>query len=223
MSNEKPQERQITASQAWIELMAEMVRPILYPDSVIAGRNYFQTSKKETLATCNRALQILQYFETMRSRIYVDRMIDLAEATTTRLQQIRDEYATTLPIRFTKRRRLLRQANDQLILQEAYQKALQVLVNTLPPSLSDLVVDSQADTKEPPPDQKNVDTLERLVGKETQTRNEMREARELEVSRTCTDCNGTGYESGDIPIRHDDAGLCPTCGGSGSVKGGSHA
>lgn len=131
MSN--PTTTQKNAHQLWCDLFTEHVGKIIYPLKISRGPERFQSAKAIQKEICLLALEMVVHIETTRIRVLTDDMIALADATTKRQEEIKAEWKATHWIRFAKRRNLVRQNKDQGILQEAYKKAILVLVNTPPP------------------------------------------------------------------------------------------
>lgn len=189
MNTPQPFPTGMTASQIWDNLMREELDAQLTPLVLTAMRT--SALKEKVNHQANLVALAAIRVTTTRLRVTVDAVIALGEGTTRRLKELRDQHERTSRLLFWIRRRLLRQAQEQATLQEAYSKVILILVNTLPPP--------PAPKAAPPVDRARM----RVNGKAPTTVN-LHACRQCggtglagpspEEQFECTHCNGTGVE-----------------------------
>lgn len=120
-----------TAMDLWNTTLRSHVQKQL--NKVVTGKHTI--APVPTILTMHdRAILAAADVMTTRVRMIIDNLILLGEATTRRIKEIKDEHAATWPLLFWKVNRLKHQHADQLILQEAYKRALLLVANTAPPA-----------------------------------------------------------------------------------------
>lgn len=127
-------QREKTAHDLWCEQGKQRLEAVLYPPSMKDKKLAFMITRTTLRDRCNEALSIFSHQETTRLRIVIEAMIALLEAVDRRRLEIKEEHHATPWYRFAKRRRLQRQDQDQLLLQEGYKNAVKVISNTPPPA-----------------------------------------------------------------------------------------
>lgn len=204
-----------TAHDLWCEQGKQRLEAVLYPPSMKDKKLAFMITRTTLRERCDQALSIFSHHETTRLRIVIEAMIALLDATSRRRQEIKDEHHATPWYRFAKRRRLQRQDQDQLLLQEGYKNAVKVISNTPPPAA--LTPEELRQLQERFDIEESHEKLDQGF--------ERVKPKEINIDlRTlipvCDQCGGTGY-AGPNPSEHF---LCTHCGGSGTEprKGGSH-
>jgi hypothetical protein len=184
-----------TALQIWDTLLREELKLQLTPLNRAKHMNVEDVRKAVELT-----LLAGHRFHITRIRVLIDETMVLAEATTQRMKELKEEHAATWPIRWAKRRALLRQANDQLMMQRAYARAILVIANTLP--------EKPAAAEEPEEKQEAPSPLT-VSGRAIPHLNGVNRNEE---PPPCPDCRGTGYASALEP---HDGQLCAACKGTG--------
>lgn len=195
-----PEKVQVTSHMLWNQLLhttidnamldvdlTRTVAEIWAKQSVGRKRNEAYAVARFAWRERDRAIHAMaEHFHNTRVRIMTEAMIAYLDATTARMKELQAEHQGTNPLRFARRRAILRQYADQEILQSAYKAALLAIVNTPPP----------ANEQPPVP--------------EAQTNGQ---APAMEVTRgKCGRCAGSGYATPEIP---SEERLCPHCHGTG--------
>lgn len=122
-----------TAHQLWCNQVQESLIAIIYPKRIEKGKSAFMTSRAEIKRVLDESLSAVVTFENTRLRVVSDEMISRLDSAKKSVASLESEFKRTHPFRFMKLRRLRTDHSKAKAIQEAYQSAVLVLVNTPPP------------------------------------------------------------------------------------------
>lgn len=128
-----PEQSQKNANQIWVDLACAQVDKLFAVAPPIANMNQQKIIAWFTNQR-NKVCELLTNYSNTRWRVFVDEIIQFLEIVKKERERVDAEYAACWGIRFKKKRILYNQAISLKSQQDAYQNALLVLINTLPPT-----------------------------------------------------------------------------------------
>jgi hypothetical protein len=128
-------ERKLTALELWNREMRKHLEDHLI---VRVTRNRMLPLKKH-LEKAEQAIQVAERFEVTKHRVIVDILISKLENTKQVIEGYTGDVKNTWLFQFRKRRLLKAKINTFKDMQYAYQQALLIVVNTPPPTKTELL------------------------------------------------------------------------------------
>lgn len=123
---------QLNANQIWVNQVCGMMDKILLPP--IHNKNHaFVTSAHQVKTRAEKARELVTTYSNTRLRVQVDEIITFLNFIRSERERVDADFKKTPFIFFRKKRILMNHAISLASQQEAFQIALKVIVNSLPP------------------------------------------------------------------------------------------
>lgn len=124
--------KKTSANQVWVDAITKELRLILEPP--ITNTNHsLLCSAQQIQKRADKVYQLVCDYSNLRLRVLVDEIISMLDAVRREHAQTDFDFKATHWLRFKKKRQLYVHACGLLTQEHAYQTALLILVNTLPP------------------------------------------------------------------------------------------
>jgi hypothetical protein len=123
-----------SAHQLWCNILQDQITATLWPKRLQKAKSSFMTSRAECRRQAEEVIGQAIHFENTRLRVVSDEMIARLEASKKVVDILEKEFKSLHPFRFVRLRLLRIEHSKALAVQEAFQAAVLVLVNTPPPN-----------------------------------------------------------------------------------------